>query len=124
MTPTSIADSDDEADEAALVLALERTRRAEPETRAQVAEKLEEEGWRATAEFCASLQQSEALQLRPWQQPPCDVDPDSTAPRQVEAVKLLRRMLAAGVSRWHPDPLAAVAEVERKRPSAANPDRR
>jgi hypothetical protein len=34
--------------------------------------------------------------------------------RQAEAVELLQRMLAAEVSRWHPDPLAALAEAGRK----------
>jgi hypothetical protein len=30
------------------------------------------------------------------------------------AALLLQRMLDAGVSRWHPDPLAAIAEAERQ----------
>ena len=100
-----------QVDYAALVLALEQTCQVEPDRRAQITEKLQTEGWQATAEFCASLRQSEALQLRPWQQPPCDIDPELTAPPDAEAVELLRCMLAAGVSRWHPDPLAALAEV-------------
>ena len=67
--------------QAVLVLALDRvTRRAELERREQVADKLREEGWRAAAEFCASVQQSETLRLRPWQQPPCNIDPDPVRP--------------------------------------------
>ena len=97
------ADPEDVADEAALVLALDRvTRRAELERREQVADKLREEGWRAAAEFCASVQQSETLRLRPWQQPPCNIDPDLFAPSEAAAAELLRRMLAAGVSRFTP----------------------
>jgi hypothetical protein len=29
---------------------------------------------------------------------------------------LLKRMLAAGISRWHPDPMAAIAEAKNARP--------
>jgi hypothetical protein len=105
-----------QVDYAALVLALEQTCQVEPDRRAQITQKLQSEGWQATAEFCASLRQSEALQLRPWQQPPCDVDPESSASDEAEAVELLQRMLAAGVSRWHPDPLAALAQAEFDRP--------
>ena len=50
---------------AALVLALEQTCQVEPDRRAQITEKRQTEGWQATAEFLASLRQSEALQLRP-----------------------------------------------------------
>ena len=114
------ADPEDVADEAALVLALDRvTRRAELERREQVADKLREEGWRAAAEFCASVQQSETLRLRPGQQPPCNIDPDSFAPSEAAAAELLRHMLAAGVSRFHPDPLAALAKAELDRPQNA-----
>ena len=103
----------DLVDQAALALALEQMRRAEPERREQVGDKLQSEGWRAAAEFAASVRQSETLRLRPWQSPPCDVAEDATSPREVAPAELLRRMLAAGVSRWHPDPLAALAKAGR-----------
>jgi hypothetical protein len=37
-------------------------------------------------------------------------DPDDGRP---EAAKLLREMLALGISRWHPDPLAAIEEAKK-----------
>jgi hypothetical protein len=36
-----------------------------------------------------------------------------------EAVELLERLLIAGLSKWEPDPLAALAEVEATPPPAA-----
>jgi hypothetical protein len=35
-----------------------------------------------------------------------------------EAAALLRDMLALGISRWHPDPEAAIAEAERQQAKA------
>jgi hypothetical protein len=50
--------------------------------------------------------------LKPWQEPPCCVvDPNEPRVGEEEAAKLLRRMLKAGISRWHPDPLR---ELERR----------
>ena len=46
------------------------------------------------------------LRLKPWQNPPCFGDEDGDGPADV----LLQRMLAAGISRFHPDPLSALAE--------------
>jgi hypothetical protein len=56
--------------------------------------------------------QFRALRLKPWQTPPCVVA-DESEPRvgEEEAAKLLRRMLRASVSRWRPDPLAALEAV-------------
>jgi hypothetical protein len=52
--------------------------------------------------------------LKPWESPPCEADEDaelaeaSAFNNHREAQKLLRQMLAAGVSRWHPDPIRAL----------------
>ena len=58
------------------------------------------------SEFAAYGCQIDALKLKPWQTPPCYCDGEGDAPGD----RLLRRMLKAGVSRFHPDPLAALAE--------------
>jgi hypothetical protein len=64
--------------------------------------------WREVAEFASYSAQIDALKLMPWQNPPCVCDPDRDEPGD----RLLRRMLKAGVSQFHPDPVAALAEAE------------
>jgi len=64
-------------------------------------------------EAAAYSLQMDNLKLKPWQWPPCWVEPGDR--RHKQAAKLLRDMLAAGVSRWHPDPLAAI-EAKRTTP--------
>jgi hypothetical protein len=73
-----------------------------------------ERSWQEAAEFAAFVCQSHALNLKPWQVPPCVVE-DLNEPRvgEEEAAKLLRRMLRAKISRWHPDPLQALEEREK-----------
>ena len=66
--------------------------------------------------FAVGRCQDRNLQLRPWECPPyqtklVDVPSDSWGYRPGE-VALLKRMLRAGVSRFHPDPLAAIEAAE------------
>jgi hypothetical protein len=73
--------------------------------------------------------QYRALQLKPWQSPPIWIDDVSATLKEPpdskdrhRAAKLLQRLLAAGLSRYEPDPLTALerAEAERKpEPDAA-----
>jgi hypothetical protein len=53
--------------------------------------------------------QGDALRLKPWQEPPCVVSEDGLE-RDHAAQKLVRRMPVVGVSRYDPDPLAALAK--------------
>ena len=57
-------------------------------------------------------------EFAPWQPAPCNIASalDESDPQRSyrAAALLLQRMLAAGVSRWHPNPLAALAEAEAK----------
>jgi hypothetical protein len=47
--------------------------------------------------------------------PPCHVnDPDNPVREERKAARLQQRMLRAGVSKWHPDPLAAIAEAKQQ----------
>jgi hypothetical protein len=79
--------------------------------------------WEDLALFAVGCQQDRNLRLKPWESAPYsteDVDePSDDWGYRPQEVALLRRMLAAGISRYHPDPLAAIAEAEAdaKRPA-------
>src|SRR5262245_65436823 len=94
-------------DKAALELALKTVleNRADPGRANQVREMLREDGWEYAAKFCSSLLQRQRLQLRPWDlRPPCRSEANDGS----EAGQLLAQMLAAGMSRYDPDPLSAL----------------
>jgi hypothetical protein len=61
------------------------------------------------------------LSLRPWECPPVETydvdDPSDCYGYRPNEVRLLQRMLRAGVSRFHPDPAKALAAAE-ARPAA------
>jgi len=78
--------------------------------------------WIEVATFCASCAQSRSLRLPPWQPAPCNVgnievalaDTDEVSGYRAAAL-LCQRMQRCGVSRWHPDPVAACEAAEAKR---------
>ena len=87
----------------------------DPGRRRQIAQKLREDGWLEAASFASYCHQVDALGLKPWQSPPCYGE----CGRDPDAADLLRKLLNAGLSRWEPDPRAALAAVEaRPRPAA------
>ena len=53
------------------------------------------------------------LRLRPWEHPPAWIDDPDDYPESPEAAQLLKRMLAAGVSRYDPDPMATLEKAEK-----------
>ena len=107
-------------DRDALKRAIEIAKAESPGRAAQINDKLKTESWRAVAEFAASCCQHRALATRPWELAPVSVDEDDPIPdgddhrRTGRAIKLLRRLLAAGLSRYEPDPIEALARVEGK----------
>jgi hypothetical protein len=112
-------DTDDEAlsldnldagDLDALKRCLEIAKR-DRETRELMAEKPVNEAMEAACYHC----QHAALSLKTWQEPPCVADEDDPDPRDPGAQKLLRELLQAGISRYEPDPLAALQRVKRRR---------
>ena len=114
MTKLSRVDRD------ALVMAMEQAR-CDPLRAQQLDAKLEDETWAAVARFAAACCQERALALPPWQPAPCDIPNIEAALQETDekrgyraAALLLQRMLAAGVSRWHPDPLRGLDEAETK----------
>ena len=108
-------------DHDALVLAVETTRRENAARRQQIDDFLSSREWFDVATFCASCAQSRALHLPPWQPAPCDIgnmaaaldDPDEQRGYRA-AARLRQRMERCGVSRWHPNPLAACEAAEAK----------
>ena len=80
-----------------------------------------ERGWREAATFCSYHQQCAHLNLKPWEFPPCWIDPDQietilaegpSERKRFGGAKLLRRMLAAGVSQYDPTPLDSLAAAK------------
>jgi hypothetical protein len=65
-------------------------------------------------DFDAYGAQIDALHLEPWQDPPCVIDLDDVDENNEQGAALLRRMLAAGVSRYDPDPMRALERAEGK----------
>jgi hypothetical protein len=108
-------------DRAALELAMELAR--EDAGLAEQVESMLSDGrpWERVATHATECQQERNLRLKPWQPAPCN--------RRVEvglgddpalgeksgwraASVLLERMLELKISRWHPDPMRAIAEKE------------
>jgi hypothetical protein len=80
--------------------------------------------WREVAEFAAYCAQCITLRLRPWESPPAWVgDLRATLAAgddggsEYRAAQLLQRMLAAGISKYEPDPVGALERA--KEPSVS-----
>jgi hypothetical protein len=88
--------------------------RAEPEYREKLERKIEAEGWESAARFACYNLQIDNLDLRPWQDPPmyAELRPDP------KALAILVKLLGAGLSRFEPDPVQALAAVRGKSPAA------
>jgi len=99
-------------DREALRRAVEMMRAEGGANRLQIEQKLRDEPWQQAAAFAAYHCQRQTLNLKPWEDTPSHIDQDSREP----GARLLRRMLKAGVSRYEPDPLAALAEARRSPP--------
>ena len=102
-----------EIDHAALKLAVDLTLADPDQDRVEQMQKMmEQDPWWEYATFASYYQQTRNLHLKPWQDPPSAVlDDDKNDP---DAVRLLNRMLKRGISRFHPDPMAALRESRRR----------
>jgi hypothetical protein len=112
-----------EIDRAALERALV-TCRAESAARAtQIDSKLRVEKREDVAEFASYCAQGRALNLQPWQSPPCVAslvslrEPYGDPRAARESAELLSKMLALGLSRYEPNPLAAIEQAEQRKPA-------
>jgi hypothetical protein len=92
-------------DRAALRRALQLARAESPGRAAQIAEKLKDEPWEKVANFAAYCCQIDNLGLKPWQDPPMYAELRSDRP---DALAVLVKLLGAGLSRYEPDPVAAL----------------
>ena len=104
---------DREALERAIVLA----RASDPPHDRQIAGMLKTWPWIEVATFAAYACQDDALRLKSWQPAPCwmgDERPidDFPAAGRVAAWELRRRLLAAGLSAYEPDPIGALHTIE------------
>ena len=90
----------------------------EPADREQIEDLLKTGGWQKAADQAAYHCQNRALRLKPWQDPPANIDPrdiasiiargDDGIAGDFRAARLLQRMLNAGISRFEPDPITAL----------------
>ena len=110
-------------DEAAQQLAIDTLIAKGGERRRQIEEMLKDDQPVLTVgKFASYWCQIETLRLEPWELAPVEVDadnPDAGRPDvqrstdgRYEAAALLREMFSLGISRWHPDPKAAIAEAK------------
>jgi hypothetical protein len=73
--------------------------------------------WEEVARFASYSCQMDTLNLKPWEAPPVNLG-DRVADDVFDlrgfgqARKLLDKMTAAGISKYHPDPLKALAEAK------------
>jgi hypothetical protein len=75
---------------------------------------LASEPWEEVAQFASYCVQGRLLGLQPWQNP--DLDRPYGDPRAArESAELLKRLLDAGLSRFEPTPLQALAGAEKRR---------
>jgi hypothetical protein len=107
----------------ALSLAMEIMKR-EPGRKEQLESKLEDEPWIEVAEFASYHCQMNALRLDSADSPPCWIkNPDTVLAEnkgdrpwhygEREAALLLKKMLALGISQYHPDPVAAIEDAQK-----------
>ena len=113
----------------ALGRALQAYRRMSVLHDAEVRDMLRNDGWRATAMYCARRCQHIALGLKEGELAPCELreqtiggirqvwmaDPRGIDQRRAEMAMLLRRLLHLGLSRYEPHPTKAIEAAEARR---------
>ena len=117
-----------DADEATYKLAIETARAHDEGRRRQIDDFLRTRPFEDVGRFAGYGCQVRSLRLPPWAYPPCWISLDEIdaliaagddGPRgKYVAAKLLKRMRELGVSKYHPDPMAAI-EAATKRDAAA-----
>jgi hypothetical protein len=111
----------DDRDVDAWTRAIAMARASDPARAQQIDEMLKARSFAEVGKFASYCMQGDTLRLRPWATPPCALlePPDvviarggDDAPRgDYAAAVLLRRLRAAALSDWEPDPMAALAKA-------------
>jgi hypothetical protein len=104
-------------DTRAMARAIDLVRSEDRHHREQIDGMLTSEPWEDVGRFAAYAAQDRSLRLKPWEVCPCnvhDLEAALAAPPEDHrgfrrAAELLQRLLAAGLSRFEPNPLAALA---------------
>jgi hypothetical protein len=91
----------------AMARAIEWMRQESANSREQIEDKLKRE---EAGHFAAYAAQCSTLRLKPWESPPSNLWGDYCS----DGIELYDRLVAAGLSVFEPDPVKALAEVERK----------
>jgi hypothetical protein len=108
----------DDRDAYALALAFVQAEEHGGDRRRRQFEKLRAQGrsWQSVAKLASYIEQCRNLELRQHETAPCWViDPDAADGKDRDAAKLVRRMRVAGVSQYHPNPMAAIQAASAKR---------
>jgi hypothetical protein len=111
-----------QVDRDAMKRAIEIVRQRDAASRDQIDHKLRDEPWQEVGEFAAYSCQCDSLHLKPWQDPPCVInlasalrEPFGDQRAEREAAELLKKILAAGLSRYEGDPLQALDRAKEAR---------
>jgi hypothetical protein len=107
-------------DREAMARAIAELRAESDQERERIDGMLAREPWERVGAFAAYCRQDTNLKLKPWMTPPCWVrdidgtpaDGDDGVMGRYAAAVLLQRMLAAGLSRYEPDPVGAFERAE------------
>jgi hypothetical protein len=110
-------------DKEALKRAIKLARASDPLRDRQIGHMLKDRTWFEVATFAAYSRQCDTLNLKPWQPAPCwmgDQRPHDEFPNDGKeaAWELRRRLIAAGLSEYEPDPPSALAAIEARSPVA------
>ena len=122
---------DQDALERAIELVRNRPEREGPGRRAQIDHFLKTRPWFEVADFCSHSAQMDDIRPKLWQPVPNHIDPadvegilakgDDGLRGNYRAALLLKRMLAAGLSRYEPTPIKALVEAKRRAAAALPP---
>jgi hypothetical protein len=114
-----------EADKDAMARAIALMQSGSRRDREQIGHYLATESWERSGEFAAYVCQDRSLKLRPWAPPPCWMrKPEYIAAAlarpygidgERQAGELARDLIAAGLSIFESDPLAALEQTESAR---------
>jgi hypothetical protein len=121
--PTDDNEALTDLDRDALARCIPIARRIEPIISRAIDTILARDGWEEAAAYACFYCQVMSLGLMPFETPPAQMNlaaglnlPFNSKNREREGAELLKRMIAAGVSRYEPDPVRAceTAEAEAK----------